>query len=224
MVRGLDYTENGRAHRFNLNTFSSEINLQGKPNGLTLIEAINQYFEFTEETKYNDKCYFSKKFQAYILPLENHLGAKNFVIIKNGKVFNPNKFVGFSFGKDFLKSPYFLNDLNYMIDNQNWIYFSESNKVLLDFIVEKYNVNPQFEDNFPGHILHLLSCIPAAWSYDNGSAFRVTEPTLEDRTILINLLPDEDFIEFEKEIVILLNEKSIQLLAKHCLTLYSTIQ
>ena len=224
MVTRLDFSNNGMAHKFNLNSFVSEEFPDGQPNGISLVETINKYFEFTEETKYNEKCYFSKKFHAHILPVENQLGNKNFVMIKNDKIFNPNQFAGYAIGKDFLKNPYFISDLIFAKENQNWIYFSEPNKVLIDFVVQKYNVYPQYENNFQGQILHLLSSIPASWNYDNTSTLRVLDPTIEDRTILINLLPEEDFIEFEKELVILLNKRNIELLAKHCLTLYSTIK
>lgn len=225
MVGRLEYTNNCIAYWFNLDSFSSEINPGGQPNGLSLSESVCEYFDFSTETKYNGNCYYSKKFQAYILPLENHLGEKNFIMIKNGKVFNPNNFVGFSLGKGFLKTPYFINDLTYAEGNENWIYFSKPNKALVDFVIEKYHTNPQYEDNFDGQILHLISSIPASWIYDNNhTTLLVAEPTLEDRTVLINLLPEDDFIELEAEIVIFLNSKSIQLLAKHCLTLYSTFQ
>jgi len=224
MVRRLDYTANNIAHWFNLDSFSSEINPGGKPNGLSLSEAVCNYFDFSEETKYCKNCHYSKKFRAHVLPLENHRGEKNFVLIKSNKVFNPNNFAGFVVSDEISQSPYFISEFNHTIENKNWIYFSEPNKLLVDFVIKRFNITPQFQNNYPGKVLQLLSVIPDSWNYKNDNTLRVSNPSLEDRTILINLLQEEDYIEFEHEIIIRLNANNIELLATHCVTLYSILQ
>lgn len=224
MAGRLDYTANNMAYWFNLDSFSSEINPGGKPNGLSLSEVVCQYFDFSEETKYCKNCHYSKKFQAYVLPLQNPLGEKNFVFIKGNTVFNPNNFTGFAVGDDISESPYFISEFHNVMENKNWIYFSEPNKVLIDFVMKRHNINPNFQNNYPGQVLHLLSLIPDSWNYSSNNILRISKPSIEDRTILINLLPEEDYIEFGHEIFISLNANNVGLLAKHCITLYSTLQ
>lgn len=224
MARGLDYMHNGEVYRFNLNTFSSEIYPQGRPNGLSLSEAIGEYFDFSEVTKYCKNCHYSKKFNVYILPLENQLGEKNFIMIKNDKVFNPNGFAGFCIGDEISEQPLFISSFSNLGKNNNWIYFSEPHKAIVDFVIKKYKINPEFQNNQGGQLFCLLSAIPNSWNYQNNNILLVSNPTVEDRTVLINLLQEEDFIEFENEIIINLNTNNIDLLANHCVTLYSILQ
>lgn len=221
MVGRLKYTENNKAYYFDPVTFYSEIAEKESPNGKSMVDVINEYFDFSSETKYNRNCHYSKKFQAYVLPLKNHLEEKNYALIKNGKVFNPNGFCGFAIGDNMDSTPFLINEMLSLHSKGNWIFLSEIHQDLLNFVVNNYQIRPKYESTFQGLLMQLLESSPKSWNYSSSFGkhlVRISEPTIEARTVLINLLADEDYIEFGQEILIRVHPQNVEILINHCLT------
>jgi hypothetical protein len=219
----IPYTKDNRSYAFNIHNFEEEILPSVKPNGIDLVTAIHNYFEFTTDTLYNNECFYSNKFDGYILPLCNEYDKKNFIIIKGNHIFNPNEFVGFACSNDLSDKVLITDSIHDLLENKHWIFVSDFDFKFIKRVIDLKKVEPYFADNMKGKLMELTLNAPESWIVNTNATVRINKPSIEDRTILINLLDAKDYIEFDDHLIICITDRNIKTLITQSQTLYSTL-
>lgn len=218
----IPFIREGLSFNFNLLTFEEEIFPGGRNVEVSLDEAIHQFFEFKEETKFNASCFYSERFKGFILPVSNLKDRNNFVIIKGDQLFNPNEFQGYATSDKFSSEVLVTTQITELAASNSWVLFTENTIPLVKLVIQKLGITPCFSDTMEGNLFRLAYSAPENWFID-GVNLKIQHPTVEDRTILINLLDSKDYVEFNQNLIILINEKNIKILQKQCSTLYSVL-